>query len=158
VAAIAARAILFDMAVHVYDAAALEALLPHRYPFLLIDRAEVVEPGRSVVAYKRLSGGDWWLEGKGAVEMPFSLVLEALAQASGTLLPELMDVASGAVAYFMGADRVRIRRRPRVGDTLRFDVALAQWRRGICRTRGLASVNGNVVMTAMLTTVVRSAA
>jgi 3-hydroxymyristoyl/3-hydroxydecanoyl-(acyl carrier protein) dehydratase len=68
-----------------------------------------------------------------------------------------MDAGSAAVAYFMGADRVRIRRRPRVSDTLRFDVELAQWRRGICRTRGVASVNGDVTMTAMLTTVVRGA-
>jgi len=153
VASFAAGAILFDMAARVYDSAALEALLPHRYPFLLIDRAEVIEPGRSVVAYKRLSGGDWWLDGQSGAEMPFSLVLEALAQASGALLPDLMNSAS--VAYFMGADRVRIRRSARLGDTLRFDVELAQWRRGICRTRSVASVNGSVVMTAMLTTVVR---
>lgn len=143
------------MAVHVYDSAALEALLPHRYPFLLIDRAEVIEPGRSAVAYKRLSGGDWWLDGRDSSAMPFSLMLEALAQASGTLLPDLMDAASGAVAYFLGANRVRIRGNARVGDELRFDITLAQWRRGVCRTHGVASVDGSKVMTAILTTVVR---
>ena len=157
-AVVDACAVLFDMGLRVYDSAALETLLPHRYPFLLIDRAEVIEPGRLVVAYKRLSGGDWWVDGRADPEMPFSLVLEALAQASGVLLPDLMGAPDGAVAYFMGADRVRIRRRPRAGDTLRLDVELAQWRRGICRTRGAARVNEDVVMTATLMTVVRRTA
>jgi 3-hydroxyacyl-[acyl-carrier-protein] dehydratase len=146
------------MIVRVYEASALEALLPHRYPFLLVDRAEVTERGRAVVGYKRISSTEWWLEGSAGCAMPFSLVLEALAQTSGVLLPDLLDGAEGGVAYFLGADRVRMRREPRVGDELRMHVTLAQWRRGICRTRGIATVGGHVAMTATLTTVVRGTA
>jgi 3-hydroxymyristoyl/3-hydroxydecanoyl-(acyl carrier protein) dehydratase len=57
----------------------------------------------------------------------------------------------------MGADRVRIRGAAHAGDVLRFDIVLRQWRRGICRTRALASVNGGVIMRAELTTIVRPA-
>lgn len=139
----------------VYDARALEALLPHRYPFLLVDRVEVIEPGRRVVGTKRLTGGDWWM-GSGAVPMPFPLVLEALAQAGGTLIRDLTQGTSAVIAYFLGADRVRYRRPARAGEELRLEVSLRQWRRGVCRTRGVATVNDAVVLTAELTTIVRA--
>lgn len=141
----------------VYDAVAIEALLPHRFPFLLVDRIEVAVPGERVVGSKRITGGDC-APGFGEGEaMPFCVVLEALAQTSGALVRDLAvgDASRGAVAYFMGADRVRFRRPPRAGDVLTLTVSLRQWRRGICRTRGVATVDGDVVVTAEMTTVVR---
>ena len=141
-----------------YDAAALQTLLPHRYPFLLVDRIEVVSPGQHVSGFRRLTTTDWWLGATPERAMPFSLILEALAQASGALIPDLADGAAGAVAYFMGADRVRHRRPAFSGEELKLDVSLLRWRRGLCRTRGVATVDGTLVLSAELTTVVRGTA
>jgi 3-hydroxyacyl-[acyl-carrier-protein] dehydratase len=141
-----------------YDAAALQALLPHRYPFLLVDRIDVVHPGQQVSGFRRLTNTDWWLGATAERAMPFSLVLEALAQASGALIPDLADGATGTVAYFMGADRVRQRRPALSGEELKLDVSLLRWRRGLCRTKGIATVDGSLVLSAELTTMVRGTA
>lgn len=144
----------------VLDIGAIHALLAHRYPFLLVDRIDVVERGQRVIGTKRVSGGEWWCVGaepgaRGGLALPFGLVIEALAQTSGALVHHLLDGAAGSVAYFMGAQRVRIRGVTRPGDELSLELTLRQWRRGICRTRGVASVGGRVILTADLTTVVR---
>jgi 3-hydroxyacyl-[acyl-carrier-protein] dehydratase len=144
---------LREMTRRQYDAAALESLLPHRYPFLLVDRIDVIEPARRVVGFKRLSSSEWWSESQ--PDIPLLLVLEALAQTSGALVRELAGGAAGAVAYFMGANRVRFRHSARAGDDLRLDVRLTHWRRGLCKTHGIASVGERVVVTAELTTIVR---
>ena len=133
-----------------YDARDLEALLPHRYPFLLVDRIDVVEPGRRVVGFKRLSSSE------SCPDIPLVLVLEALAQTSGALVRELAGGSAGAIAYFMGANHVRFRHGARAGDDLRLDVRLTHWRRGLCRTHGVATVGERAIVTAELTTIVRS--
>ncbi len=143
------------------DTTALQELLPHRYPFLLVDRIEIVEPARRVIGYKRITAGEWWMDGVApgrgpAPAMPHTLVLEALAQTSGALVRDLLDGADRALAYFMGAQRVRFRQPTRPGDELRMDVSLVQWKRGICRSRGVATVGGRTVVSAELTTVVRA--
>lgn len=139
-----------------YEGAALEALLPHRYPFLLVDRIDVIDSGKHVVGSKQLSGSEWWSNPRRTSVMPFALVLEALAQTSGALIPDLVGGSQFTTAYFMGADRVRFRQPAHAGGRLSLDVTLSQWRRGICRTRGVATIDDAVVLTATLTTVVRS--
>jgi 3-hydroxyacyl-[acyl-carrier-protein] dehydratase len=139
-----------------YEGAALDALLPHRFPFLLVDRIDVIETGKHVVGSKQLSGSEWWSDDRSAVTMPFCLVLEALAQTSGALIPDLVGGGGFTTAYFMAADRVRYREPARAGEHLSLDVTLDQWRRGICRTRGVATINDAVIVTATLTTVVRT--
>lgn len=143
----------------VLEGAQLEAMLPHRYPFLLVDRIRVVTPGREVVGTKRVSAGEWWCDpgNPAMVAMPFSLVIEALAQTTCALVQEGVDGARGAIAYFVGADRVRFRGVARPGDALQLAVTLRSWRRGICRTHGVATVDGRVVASASLTTIVRAA-
>lgn len=138
-----------------YEGAALDALLPHRFPFLLVDRIDVIETGKHVVGSKQLSGSEWWSDDRSTGTIPFCLVLEALAQTSGALIPDLVSGSGFTTAYFMAADRVRYREPARAGERLSLDVTLDQWRRGICRTRGVATINDAVVLTAMLTTVVR---
>jgi 3-hydroxyacyl-[acyl-carrier-protein] dehydratase len=139
-----------------YNTEALQALLPHRYPFLLVDRIDVVDPGKRVVGIKRLTGGEWWMATQAWDPMPHTLVLEALAQTSGALIPDL-TTDTAAIAYFMAADRIRLRRAAAIGDELKLEVTLRQWRRGVCRTHGVASVDGIPVLTADLTTIVRGA-
>ena len=139
----------------VLDTQDLLQLLPHRFPMLLVDRETVLERGRRVVGVKRITSGDCWATG--GKELPHMLVLEALAQTSSALVRDLMDGAEGAVAYFMGLDRVKLRAAARIGDELSMDLGILQWRRGVCRTAGVATVNGQLVASATLTTVVRGA-
>ncbi len=133
-------------------------VLGHRYPFLLVDRLRVVEPGRRSVGLKRVTGGDWWSEAAegGAWEMPGMLVIEALAQTSAGVLVGLLDGSSGAIGYFASAERVRFRSLPRAGDSLVMRVELVWYRRGVARLRGVAYVEGRVAASAEFTTVVRA--
>jgi 3-hydroxyacyl-[acyl-carrier-protein] dehydratase len=144
------------MTVERIEGEAIQALLPHRYPFLLVDRIDVIERGLHVVGTKRLAAGEWWCTGARAPSIfPFGLVIEALAQTSGAIVRDLTDGAEGAVAYFMGANRVRLRTPARVGEELTMTVVLRQWRRGLCRAYGEATVRGHLVAAATLTTMVR---
>jgi 3-hydroxyacyl-[acyl-carrier-protein] dehydratase len=140
------------------EGASLAALLPHRYPFLLVDRIRVIEPGRLAVGSKRITAGEWWCAPAGAetAGIPFSLVVEALAQTTCALLQAAADGTGGAIAYFVAADRVRFRHRARPGDELQLTVTLRSWRRGVCRTHGVATVDGRLVASATLTTMLRA--
>lgn len=136
------------------------SLLPHRYPFLLIDRITEVEPGKRASGMKRVTGGEWSCVAAGVLDascaMPHTLIVEALAQLTAAILIGLVDGANGAVGYFLGIDHVRFRGEAMPGDELRLEVELRQFRRGICRTRGTARVDGRVIVSADLTTVVRA--
>lgn len=132
-------------------------VLGHRYPFLLVDRLRIVEPGRRALGLKRVTGGDWWSEAadSGIWEMSGTLVVEALAQTSAAVLIGLVSESPGAVGYFASADRVRFRSLPRAGDTLILAVELVWYRRGVARLRGIASVDGRLAVSANFTTVIR---
>ena len=138
------------------------ALLPHRYPFLLLDEITAVEPGRRAEGIKRVTGAEWASgapAGLGTVGvMPHTLVLEALAQLSGAVLAGLTDGAEGVVGYFLGVDRVRFRGVARAGDAVLLEVTLKQFRRGVCRTHGVARVDGLTIVRADMTTIVRAGA
>src|SRR4051812_11692931 len=90
-------------------------VLAHRYPFLLVDRLRVVEPGRRALGLKRITGSEW-LGNESSVPggaMPGLLIVEALAQTSAAVLVGLLDGASGAIGYFAAANRVHFRTLPR---------------------------------------------
>lgn len=88
--------------------------------------------------------------------LPGPLAVEALAQTSAALLVDLLDDAAGAVGYFAGLQRVRLRDPARPGDTLRLRVELRAFRRGVAWLRGVADVDGRTVATVDFTTVVRA--
>ncbi|MEO6444928.1 MAG: 3-hydroxyacyl-ACP dehydratase FabZ family protein [Gemmatimonadaceae bacterium] len=136
----------------------LHELLPHRYPFLMVDRIRVVEAGRRVVGSKRVTADEWWCDPSNPAmrALPFSLVIEAMAQTSGALVRDVADDGGTAIGYFMGADRVRFRESAYPGDEVILEVVLRSWRRCICRTHAVASVEGRIVATANLTTIVRT--
>jgi len=79
-----------------YDAVAVQRLLAHRHPFLLVDKIDVVEAGRRVIGIKRLTAGEWWSSPTPATPIAFPLVVEALAQTGAALLIDLVDTASVA--------------------------------------------------------------
>ena len=137
-------------------------LLPHRYPFLLLDRIIEVEPGKRAVALKRVTGAEWsgaYPTGVGtAGAMPQLLLVEALAQLSAAIIVYLVEGSEGAIGYFTSMNHVRCRGAARPGDDVRLEVELKQFKRGICRTRGTAWVRDQCLVRADLTTIVRPAA
>ena len=141
------------------DSAAILRVLAHRYPFLLVDTVNVLEPGRRVEGIKRVTGGEWfgaaWLPGN--LAMPNTLVIEALAQTSAALLLGLVDEHAGVVGYFAAIERVRLRDPAVAGDTLVLRVELESFRRGVAHLAGRATVDGRRVATASFTTIVRPA-
>lgn len=143
------------------DGPAISALLAHQFPFLLVDRIEILQPGHRVRGLKQITIGEWWAEGRDHdrdVRFPFSLVIEAMAQTSAGLMRDLPGVATDAIAYFMGVTHVRLRRAAQPGDELAMELTLRQWRRGLCRARGVATVGERLVASAELTTIIRSGA
>ena len=133
------------------------AVLAHRYPFLLVDRIDVVEAGRRVEGCKQITGGEWALWGGSQSAIPSLLVVEALAQTSAALLLGLVDSAAGVVGYFAAIERVRIRGTALAGDTLILGVELSSFRRGVARLKGVATVEQRRVVSASFTTIVRAA-
>ncbi|MEP6763942.1 MAG: 3-hydroxyacyl-ACP dehydratase FabZ [Gemmatimonadaceae bacterium] len=131
-------------------------LLPHRYPFLLVDRILEIDPGRRAVGVRRVTADEWFTGKASHYEMPNTLVLEALAQLSGAVLVGLAAGAEGAIGYFVGMQRVKFRGIARAGDELKLECTLLQFKRGICKTQAVASVNGQLIVRAQLTTILRT--
>lgn len=132
-------------------------LIAHRYPMLLVDTVEVVEPGRRAIGTMRVTA-DAATGSRDRAAVPGLLAVEALAQTASAVLMGIVDTAEGAVGYFAGFRRVRLRHAPEPGDTLTLDVELQSFRRGIARLKGIATVGNRLVAAAEFTTVVRAAA
>jgi 3-hydroxyacyl-[acyl-carrier-protein] dehydratase len=134
-------------------------LLPHRYPFLLVDRIDAVDPGKSAHGTKRVTGSEWAIVGTrghgGLRVMPHLLIVEALAQLSGAVLAGLLDGSEGAIGYFLGINNAHFRGAASPGDVLSLAVELRSFRRGICRTHAVAQVGARRIVRADLTSVLR---
>lgn len=117
------------------------ALLPHRYPFLLVDRIVFLEPGRRVVGLKNVSINEPVFQGHypGQPIWPGVLTIEALAQAGAVALMSLPDY-QGKTPYFAGIDRARFRRPVLPGDQLRLEVELVKIRGSAGKGQGRAYV------------------
>jgi UDP-3-O-[3-hydroxymyristoyl] N-acetylglucosamine deacetylase/3-hydroxyacyl-[acyl-carrier-protein] dehydratase len=113
-------------------------LLPHRYPFLLVDGVEKIDPGKRIVAYKHVSFNDNFFQGHfpGNPTMPGVLEVEAMAQAAGIMSLYGKKKHQNRTVLFMGVDKCRFRGIVRPGDKLRMEVELLQDRRGIIRFAG----------------------
>jgi UDP-3-O-[3-hydroxymyristoyl] N-acetylglucosamine deacetylase/3-hydroxyacyl-[acyl-carrier-protein] dehydratase len=132
-------------------------VLPHRYPFLLVDRILEVQPNKSVVGIKNVTINEPFFQGHfpGHPIMPGVLIIEAMAQVGGVLLLGSMDNAGEKVVYFMSLDNVKFRRPVKPGDQLRFEIELVQVRGMVCKMRGLAKVDGELVAEADMAAMVR---
>jgi 3-hydroxyacyl-[acyl-carrier-protein] dehydratase len=135
-------------------------ILPHRYPFLLVDTIDEVHSGKSARGTKVVTGSEWLVIGTAGTStlrpMPHLLIVEALAQLSAAVMQGLID-SEGAIGYFMGIDNARFRGEAVAGDVLSLSVTLRQFRRGICKTHGVASVDGRQVVRADITSIIRPA-
>jgi beta-hydroxyacyl-ACP dehydratase FabZ len=135
----------------------IQETLPHRYPFLLVDRILEMELGKRVVGLKNVSINEPFFSGHfpGHPIMPGVLILEAMAQVGCFLLMHSLDArAEKKVMYFTGIEKAKFRRPVVPGDQIRFEIELLQLRRQVCRMRGEAFVEGKLVAEAQMSSVV----
>jgi UDP-3-O-[3-hydroxymyristoyl] N-acetylglucosamine deacetylase/3-hydroxyacyl-[acyl-carrier-protein] dehydratase len=122
-------------------------ILPHRYPFLLVDRIVHTEPGKRIVGIKNVTMNEPFFPGHfpGHPVMPGVLIVEAMAQTGGMLLMGQVDDPESKVVYFMSIDGVKFRKPVVPGDQLRFELEMLKFRGKTCRMRGVAYVDGQPV-------------
>ena len=136
----------------------IQALLPHRYPFLLVDRVVSITPGEKLTGYKNVTVNEPFFNGHfpGHPVMPGVLILEALAQAAGILAFKSAQITfEQKVTYLMAIDGAKFRRPVVPGDRLTLDVEVVRHKGDIWKTKGTASVDGKVAAEAeFLATVV----
>ena len=135
------------------DIQAIMQHIPHRYPFLLVDRILELEPNKRVVGLKNVSMNEPFFQGHfpGTPIMPGVLILEAMAQASGVLAVASMGkIGKDALMYFMGLDQVKFRKMVVPGDQMIMELEVLKQRAKIMKLAGTAKVDGQVVAEAQL--------
>lgn len=126
--------------------------LPHRYPFLLVDKIVEFEENKRIVGVKNVTVNEPFFQGHfpGHPIMPGVLIIEAMAQVGGVFATINDKLGSDKVTYFTGIDNAKFRRPVVPGDVLRFELELLKCRRGIYCFQGKAYVDGNLVAEAEL--------
>ncbi len=135
-----------------WDITAVMDILPHRYPFLLVDRITAIEEGKSIEGFKNVTINEPFFNGHfpGHPIMPAVLIVEAMAQVGGMLLLNSIDSPYDKLMYFMGIDNARFRRPVTPGDRLEFKLELVKVKGRTSRMRGEAFVDGQLVAEAEL--------
>ena len=132
------------------EADAIEAIIPHRYPFLLVDRIIEMDPGKSAVGLKSVTANEWFFQGHfpGQKIMPGVLIVEAMAQvAAVALMQGLIDAGGdtgGKLPLFGGIESMRFRKPVVPGDQLRIEFELEKMRGPVGKGRVKATVDGKV--------------
>jgi 3-hydroxyacyl-[acyl-carrier-protein] dehydratase len=144
--------ILKTMSQPVMDIGQIMALLPHRYPFLLIDRVLQIERKQRIIAYKNVTVNEPFFQGHfpDFPIMPGVLIIEAIAQAGGCLLLTEFPDRAERLMLFTGIENARFRRPVVPGDQLRFEVTVVQWRSRAVKMLGIATVDGKVACEATI--------
>ena len=129
-----------------FDICGIMRSIPHRYPFLLVDRIVEIVPGKRVVAFKNVTFNEPFFQGHfpGAPIMPGVLIIEAMAQAGAVLLLHDMEDRDSKLVYFTGIDRARFRRTVVPGDQLHFTLEVLKLRSRTCKLKGRAEVDGQL--------------
>jgi len=127
--------------------------LPHRYPFIMIDRILELTPGEKVIALKNVTINEPFFQGHFPANpiMPGVLIIEAMGQAGAVLAAKSLErEPHGVLIYFMGMDKVKFRKPVTPGDQLIFEIKFLKQRRKVFRMSGTAYVDENVVAEAEL--------
>lgn len=133
------------------------AAIPHRYPFLLVDRVEEIVPGESITALKAVSMNEEFFQGHfpGRPIMPGVLIIEAMAQAAAIMAVNELDLLdSGQLVYFMAIDGAKFRAPVEPGCMLTLKVGFAKKRFPVCKFAGQAFVDGKLVASADFTAMI----
>jgi 3-hydroxyacyl-[acyl-carrier-protein] dehydratase len=133
------------------------AALPHRYPMLLVDRVESLEPDQRIVAIKAVTINEPFFQGHFPARpiMPGVLIVEALAQAAGVLAVESLGLAnSGKLVYFMAIDGAKFRAPVEPGVLLKLEVDFVQKRTSVCKFAGRATIDGKLAAEANFTAMI----
>jgi len=136
-----------------YDIQAIMEFLPHRYPFLLVDRIIEVVPGDKILALKNVTINEPFFQGHFPDKpiMPGVLIIEAMAQVGGVLAYETgSSEQRGKLIYFMGMDKVRFRRPVVPGDQIIFEAHILKFRTKVAKMSGRALVDDQLVAEAEL--------
>lgn len=121
----------------------IQEILPHRYPFLLLDRIEEIEEGKKAVGYKNVTMNEYFFQGHFPEEpvMPGVLIVEALAQVGAVALLSKEEY-KGKIAYFGGINKAKFRRKVVPGDVLKLEVEMIKMKGPAGVAKGIATVNG----------------
>ncbi len=144
-------------AIGALDVGRVMAALPHRYPLLLVDRVESLDPDRGIVAIKAVTINEQFFQGHfpGRPIMPGVLIVEALAQAAGVLAVESLGLAgTGKLVYFMAIEGAKFRAPVEPGVLLRLEVEFVQKRTSVCKFAGRALIEGKVAAEANFTAMI----
>jgi 3-hydroxyacyl-[acyl-carrier-protein] dehydratase len=133
------------------------AALPHRYPMLLVDRVESLDPDKGIVAIKAVTINEPFFQGHfpGRPIMPGVLIVEALAQAAGVLAVEALGLAgTGKLVYFMAIEGAKFRAPVEPGVLLKLEVEFVQKRASVCKFTGRASIDSKLAAEANFTAMI----
>lgn len=133
------------------DIKEIQEIIPHRYPMLLLDRVDELEPGKRVVAIKNVTINEQFFQGHFPVEpvMPGVLMIEALAQAGAVAILS-MEEFKGKIAYFAGINKAKFRKKVVPGDTLKLEVEITKLKGSAGVGKGVAYVEGKKAVEAEL--------
>lgn len=136
------------------DVKEIREYLPHRYPFLLVDRVTELNLGESIVAYKNVTVNEPYFNGHFPDHpvLPGVLIIEAMAQAAGILGFKTMDKTpqDGSIYYFVGSDKLRFKRPVVPGDQLQLEAKIISEKRGIWKFECRATVDGELASSATI--------
>jgi len=135
----------------VMDIEEIKSLIPHRYPFLFVDKIIALEPRKKITGLKNVTVNEPFFQGHFPVKpiMPGVLIIEALAQTCGVLVLKEEDY-QGKLAYFASIKNAKFRKPVVPGDTLILEIEITNHRPRVVACRGIAKVNGEVVSEADL--------
>ena len=141
-----------DLMETLLDITQIQAILPHRYPFLLVDRIIEYEPGKRVVGIKNVTLNEPFFQGHfpGAPVMPGVLIVESMAQTAGVMMLANLPDRDQKLVFFTGIDGAKFRRPVVPGDQLRLELTVLRLRPRYIKLRGEAYVGGHLVAEAQI--------
>jgi 3-hydroxyacyl-[acyl-carrier-protein] dehydratase len=136
----------------ILDVNAIQKILPHRYPFLMVDAVLEMERLKHIVGVKNVTINENYFQGHfpGKPIMPGVLIIEAMAQTGGLLLLQEVPDRENKLLYFVAVDGARFRRPVVPGDQLKIEMKVLSWRGDFCKLDGKATVDGQLAAEATL--------